>query len=290
VISIFYSLSRFISATLVFFLALELSAHAAAPPAVEHVPPKRLGFEGYGPNHFETTFWELRPQRLAAEDRYTGVGVPGWPVTGFGNAMLARYSEFDLRFSLANGEQDELAPSQQPGFTQYCPGDWLPGVISEWETDGVQYRITYISIPNDPKPIDLYRIEFTNNSDVAKNSQLQVTLDGAPTLEVKGDLIVDRGKPLIVMDPPVPYERIARPAGVVDPRTTASCAWGPGTPLIDKWKKHRTGWYGMPIEYLLSCESGQPLQVFVGLSNDSVFHDLNWDIPDDQKDPKLLEI
>jgi len=272
-------------------LVLDCGALQAVENApVEHVPPKRLSFADYGPNHFETTFWELRPQRLAPKNCYTGVGMPGWPVTGFGSAMRARYSEFDIRFTLKSNSGAETLPLEQASFKQHSPGEWLPGIVSEWDANGIHYRVTFITAPNEPKPIDLYRIEISNTTNATAQSELRVTLDGAPSLETKENLIVDRDKPLIVLDPVVPVERISRPAGVVDPRTTASCSWGPGSPLIDKWKTHRTGWYGMPVEYLLQAAPNQPLQVFVGLSNDPVIHDVNWDIPDAQKDPEILAI
>jgi len=271
-------------------IALSAIARSDEIRPVEHVPPKRLSFQGYGPNHFETTFWELRPQRLAPKNTYTGVGVPGWPVTGFGSAMRARYSEFDLRFTLRGENGEQTLPYNEKDFRQSSPNEWQPGIVSQWTTDGVLYRVTFVSIPHDPKPVDLYRIELTNPTESPRTARLLATLDGAPTLAVEGDLVVDRGKPLVVLDPKPPVERIARPAGVVDPRTTASCSWGPGTPVIDKFKTHRTGWYGMPIEYLLRPDEGKPLEVFVGLANDWVCHDPCWDIKDTRKDPAILRL
>jgi len=270
--------------------SLNVGSNSSRCDAAEHVPPHRLNFEGYGPNHFETTFWELRPRRLAPRNTYTGVGVPGHPLIGFGSAMRARYSEFDMRFTLRENDSQESLPFNVAGFKQYSPGDWLPGIVSEWETDQIHYKVTFISVPTDAKPVDLYHIELRNVGAAAARSKLLVTVDGAPTLEADSELIGDRNKPLVIMDPPVPAKRLARDAGVVDPRTTASCSWGPGTPLIDRWKTHRTGWYGMPIEYLLKSEKDEPLQVFVGLSNDPVIHDVNWDIPDKQKDPVIMKL
>lgn len=43
------------------------------------VPAPRLDF-GHEPLHFETTFWELRPGRLAPINTRTAVGVPDRPV------------------------------------------------------------------------------------------------------------------------------------------------------------------------------------------------------------------
>ncbi len=253
------------------------------------VPARRLDF-GHKPLHFETTFWELRPGRLAPINTRTAVGVPGWPVIGFGYLMRARYSEFEMRFSALGKDGEERSPHILSNFHQVSPADWLPGVVSEWDDDGVHYRVSYIVVPNDLQPMDLYQILLKNPTAREVRGNLLVTLNGASTLAAKNDLIAAQGKPLLVMDPRVRVQRIARPTGCVDPRATSSGTWGSGSPHIDEWRTHRTGWYGMPIEYLLQVAPGQSQQLFLGFDDSPIMRECCWDTAEENIDPEILAL
>ena len=192
-------------------------------------------------------------------------------------------------FSLAS-QAGELRPYTLDNFRQVCPEGWLPGCVSRWDHEGIEYQVSVIMVPHQPEPIDIYEIVLTNTSDRQAQANLVVTIDGAPGLKAEGDLISDRGKPLMVMAPSVPTERIARDSGVVDLRCTGTGAWEIGNPGWDLWRIRRDGYYGMPIEYMLKVGRGETLQVFLGYGGTPPIPICNWDIPAKNQEPDVLEL
>lgn len=251
------------------------------------VPPMRLDF-GYDPDTYETSFGELRPGRLSPLNTWTSVGVPGFPVMDFSYLMRVRYGEFDLRFTTETDKGEKFVHIQ-PNFKLSCLGNWYPSGVARWDSGGIHYEVSYAVIPNKPQPVDLFKITMKNSSDGSAKGNLLVTLDGAPTLQAEGNLISDHGKPLIVMDPAVPVQRIARESGCVDPRTTPSGTYR-GHPHIDEWHTNRNGWYGMPIEYLLKVSADEKLKVFLGFDGTPDPSPANWDVKREEEYPEVIDV
>ena len=244
---------------------------------------------GLGPYAFQTAFEEAHLASYAPVNTQTAIGIPGTVPLPFGYVMRSRYSEFDLTFSLET-EEDQIRPYTLADFYQKSPGDWLPGCISTWNHGGIDYEVSVIVVPNDPQPIDLYRMVLTNNTDHVSTALLVVTIDGAPTLEIKNGLISDRGKPLIVMVPEISVKKIWRDSGVVDPRVTACGPWEHGVMGTDRWIRHRDGYYGMPIEYRLKVQGDESRQVFLGYGGTPNVSTPNWDEPREAMDPYIRKL
>ena len=223
----------------------EEGAPIAPPPSGPIEPSSRFDYQ--------TSFEEGEPGRNAGPINQTAVGIPGFPVMAIGHQMRLRYSEFDLRFRVVDGDSEKPLYVQS-GFKQRSPGGWLPGAVTEFDHNGIHYRISYIVAPSNPQPIDLMSIELENTSKERAKGALRMFFDGAPSLELKGSLISDRGKPLAHLIPaPEKAGRIMRDHGVVDPRATAYGVWSPAG---------RTGWYGMPIEYKIKLKQDR-VRVFL---------------------------
>ncbi len=246
-------------------LADDGPAPIAPPPYAPVDPAHQL--------EYNTSFEEGYPGRNAGPINQTSVGIPGFPVTAIGHQMRVRYSEFDLRFRVLDGGSEKRL-YVQPNFNQHSPGGWLPGAISEFDTNGVHYTISYIVAPGSPQPLDLYQIKLKNTSNERKTGALRVLFDGAPTLQLEESLISDRGKPLAVLSPvPEATQRIWRESGIVDPRCTPYGAWTP---------PGRSGWYGMPIEYMIKADQGKSFRVFLcfqGTPGIAGFAPSTWPVP-----------
>ena len=220
-------------------LALIASCACADQVGAPLVPPPGP-IEPTARLQYHTSFEEGFPGRNAGPINQTSVGVPGWPVTAIGHQMRLRYSEFDLRFRVVDGDSEKRLYTL-PGFKQTSPGGWLPGAITEFDHNGVHYRVGYIVAPNDPQPVDLISIRLENTTKDAKKGALRVLFDGAPTVKLENGVISDRGKPLAALvGEPSKAGQIWRDSGIVDPRATAAGVWFPA---------HRNGFYGTPIHY-----------------------------------------
>ena len=214
---------------------------------------------------FQTSFEEARLGAYAPVNSQTSIGLPGVVPIAYSNLMRLRGSEFELLFEM--GDDGPREPWLREGFRQRSPEDWLPGCVSEWDAEGVHYEVGLIMVPNDPQPVDVVRIVLRNDNTVPRRAALATTIDGAPTLLARDDLISDHDKPLILMNPPARVERLARKSGCLDPRTKAAILHNPAMPSIWpdwEWMSCRVGFYGMPVEYILRVEDDQPLQVLVG--------------------------
>jgi len=258
-----------------FVLALLISSAVALADGgpVPIAPPPYAPIDPAHQFEYHTSFEEGFPGRNAGPINQTSVGIPGFPVTAIGHQMRVRYSEFDLRFRVLEGDKEKLL-YVQPNFRQRSPGGWLPGAITEFDFGGVHYTIGYVVAPSDPQPVDLFSIRLKNTSSERKTGALRVLFDGAPTLGLKDSLISDRGKPLAVLEPaPEQARQIWRESGVVDPRCTPYGAWTPAG---------RSGWYGMPIEYLIKAENGKQFRVclcFHGTPGIAGFSPSTWPVP-----------
>ncbi|MHB1462638.1 MAG: hypothetical protein ACYC1M_15220 [Armatimonadota bacterium] len=203
---------------------------------------------------YQTSFEEGYAGRNAGPINQTSVGIPGWPVMAIGNQMRLRYSEFDLRFRVVDGDTEKRLYIL-PNFKQTSPSGWLPGAITEFDYNGVHYRIGYIVAPGKLQPVDLFSVELENTSAKPQKGALRVLFDGAPSVKATDGVIDDRGKPLAVLVPePEKIQQIWRDQGVVDPRATPAGAW---------WMAHRNGFYGTPIEYRLKMQKDQKTRVFL---------------------------
>ncbi len=245
---------------------------------------------GYEPLDYQTTFCEAHLGRHAPINNQTAIGIPGCVPLPFSYLMRGRYSEFDLRFGLLSDDGTENRPYVLDNFKQESPGGWMPGCINQWDNRGVRYRVSVITVPNDPLPFDLYAISLKNTASHPEQGRLIVTLDGAPSLKAEGDLISDHGKPMVVIEPIVPTERIARPIGCVDPRATPAAPWEHDAPRTTIWIRHRNGWYGTPIEYLMKVDKGEQLQVFLGYGGVPNITTPNWDEPRDKMEPDIRDL
>ena len=245
---------------------------------------------GYKPLDFQTTFNEAHLGRHAPINNQTAVGIPGTVPLAFSYLMRARYSEFDMRFGLLSDDGEEIRPYILDNFKQESPCGWMPGCINQWDHGGIHYNVSVITVPNDPQPFDLYAISLKNTANRPQSGRLIVTLDGAPALKAEGDLISDRDKPMVIMDPVVPTDRIARPIGCVDPRTTTAAPWEHDAPRTTIWLRHRNGWYGTPIEYMMKVYKGEQLQVFLGYSGVPNITTPNWDEPRDKMEPDIRDL
>lgn len=245
---------------------------------------------GYQPLDYQTTFYEANLGRHAPINNQTTIGIPGTVPLPFSYLMRARYSEFDLRFGLLSDDGTEVLPYVLDNFKQESPGGWMPGCINQWDHQGVHYSVSVIVVPNDPQPFDLYAISIKNTASEPEKGKLIVTLDGAPPLKAEDCLFSDRGKPMVIMDPVVPTERIARPIGCVDPRTTPAAPWEHDAPRTTIWLRHRNGWYGTPIEYVMKVDEGEQLQVFLGYSGVPNITTPNWDEPYDKMEPDIRDL
>lgn len=245
----------------------------AADGRVPIAPPPYGPIDAAAQFEYHTSFEEGEPGRNAGPINQTSVGIPGFPVTAIGHQMRLRYSEFEMRFRVLDGGAEKLL-YVQPNFRQRSPGGWLPGAVSEFDSNGIHYTISYIVAPSDPQPIDIFSIKLKNTSDTAKKGGLRVFLDGAPTLEVRDAVVSDRGKPLAFLAPqPEKAQQIWRAHGVVDPRATPYGAWCPAG---------RTGWYGTPIEYKIRIEEGKRFKTFLcfhGTPQIAGFPPSTWPVP-----------
>jgi hypothetical protein len=244
---------------------VSVSAAASAEGWATPVPPppsaEQAAKFGFKPLDYQTTFKEARPDTHAPINNQTAVGVPGTVPMGFNYLTRLVYSEFEVNFTVQT-DKGEKRPYMLPNFKQTSPGGWLPGAVSEWDYDGIHYELTYIMIPNDPQPVDLCQIVLKNTVGQPKRGRLFTTFDAAPSTKLEGDIISDRGKPLAVIEPLVPAERVSRDSGCVDPRAIVASPWHPG-PFHDFWHHCRIGWYGQPVEYMLKSD-GKPLQIVLG--------------------------
>lgn len=260
-----------IRASAIMMLAVVAAAFGDEPVPI--APPPQTATNPAEQFEYLTSFEEGEPGRNAGPVNQTSVGIPGWPVMAIGHQMRLRYSEFEMRFRV--GESDKAKPLYVlPRFRQASPGGWLPGAVTEFEHDGVAYRIGYVTCPSEPQPIDVMWIDLTNTAGEQRRGQLHILLDGAPTLEIKESVLADRGKPLAYLTPePEKAVRIWRNAGVVDPRATPYGAWTP---------PGRSGWYGMPIEYKVKVGRGNKAQVFLGFRGTpqiAGFPPSRWPVP-----------
>ena len=259
-----------------------------------HVPPppddaQRERF-GYAQLDYQTTFCEAYLGRHAPINNQTAIGIPGFVPLAFSYLMRVRYSEFDMRFSILSDDEKTLRPHVLDNFKQESPCGWMPGCINQWDHDGVRYSVSVIMVPNNPQPFDLYAISLKNTTSQPVNGRLVVTLDGAPTLTAEGDLISDHGKPLVVMEPAVPVERIARSIGCVDLRATSASPWEHDAPRTTIWMRHRNGWYGMPIEYMMKVNAKEQLQIFLGYGGVPNITTPNWDEPREKMEPNIRDL
>lgn len=200
-------------------------------------PPGETERESFGfePEDYQTTFREARLGSHAPVNNQASIGVPGAVPLSFSYVMRSRCSEFDIALSVET-DDEERRPFVLEGFRQESPEGWLPGCVSQWDEGGVHYQVNVITVPNDPRPIDLYEIRLRSSVDQAARGHLIVTLNGAPTRTACADLISDRGKPLMVMDPPVEVERISSSSGCVDPPARPRRplgVWGTGNRPLD---------------------------------------------------------
>lgn len=224
--------------------------------------------KGYPFFRWQTSFEEYEIGRRAPVNSMGVVGVPGWPLQQFGHQTYLRYSEFYLYIRL-DREGKETKAYLLPGFRQRAVGDYLPGIITEFDDAGVHYEIALLSVPTEAQPVDFIDIKLTNRSAQNATGRLLISLDGAPTLKADGDLIEDRGKPLLVMGgKPEQISVIERPIGLVDLR----CTPGGGLPSHVTDTRWRDGWYGMPIEYAFEAEKGKTYQVFLGTDGTPPWH------------------
>lgn len=254
-------------------LADSNSGRAAAEEGRIPIAPAPYGpIEASSQFEFQTSFEEGWPGRNAGPINQTALGIPGFPVTAIGHQMRVRYSEFELRWRIVDG-QSESPLYIQPNFRQRSPEGWLPGAITEFDHDGIHYRIGHIVSPASPQPVDLYTIELKNTTDTVRRGALKAMFDGAPTLKAEGDLIADRGKPLALLVPPSEkIDQVWRDHGVVDSRATPFGAWTP---------PGRTGWYGQPIEYMIKSPAASRIAlVFRGTPGIAGFPPSVWPVPD----------
>jgi len=239
-------------------LLLLPAAHDGAGGTWEPVTNGRVD-KGYPELRWQTSFDEFKIGRHAPVNSQACVGVMGWPVMQFGHSMHLRYSEFEMRFRIER-QGKGISPYTIPGFRQKALDGYLPAVVTEFDEAGIHYQITYMMAPTKSQPVDVVEIAATNPGTSPVTASLVVNLDGAPTLKASGDLIEDRGKPLIVIDGhPDEVRPIERPIGLVDPRCTAAGAWG-----SDPTRCWRDGFYGMPIEYMIKVEPGKEYPVYLG--------------------------
>ena len=74
---------------------------------------QRISKPEYPPLRWQTSFDEFKIGRCAPVNAQAAVGLPGWPVQGFGNEMLIRYSEFNANFRM---QKTALPPSSPARF------------------------------------------------------------------------------------------------------------------------------------------------------------------------------
>ena len=226
---------------------------------------------GYTFFDYQSSFDQAQVGLTAPINRQTSIGVYGFIPMAYDYTMRVRYSEMIVRFEMLTDKGLRL-PYVMPGFDQKCVADWLPGCVSQWNHEGIDYQVGVLMVPNDPLPVDVYQVVIKNNSDRMQKAALAVTLDCAPTTKLKGNLISDRSMPLCVMDPVAPVETIWRDSGCVNPRANPSVPWHPGATV--SWPNReflscRISWYGEPIEYLLKTKPNESLQVFLGYQTPS---------------------
>jgi hypothetical protein len=256
------------------------------PPAPSAEQRAKFGFK---PLDYQTTFYEnMAGGKFAAINNQTAIGVPGTVPLPFSYVTRVRYSEFDMAFKMET-DKGEAWPYILPNFKQTLPNGWMPGCITDWDYDGVHYQLSVIMVPNDPQPIDMYKIVITNTSQKQVTARLSLTIDSAPTTKIENTLISDRSKPLIVMEPAVPVQKIWRDSGCVDPRTNASAPWDFAM-STDRWIRHRDSYYGMPLEYMLKPKNGQSLQIFLGYGGIPNITTPNWDEPYERMDPFIRDL
>ncbi len=205
--------------------------------------PRNKVEAGYPALRWQTSFDEFEIGRHAPINSQGVVGVPGWPVMPFGYQMNIRYSEFELNFRVEQ-EGKQIKPYTLPNFRQRALDGYLPAVLTDFTHQEIKYQITYMSCPGNPQPIDIIDLQIENTGHTIGKSNILINMDGAPSLKLDGNLIEDRGKPLVVLDGmPEEIRPLERETGLVDPRCTPA-----GEGWLGKDSAHwRDGYYGMPI-------------------------------------------
>ncbi len=262
-----FSSARIMTPLLSLFLFTNMAFSGITPESGWEPVTKERVESNYPPFRWQTSFGEFEVGRHAPLNACGVVGVPHQAVQAFGHQMYIRYSEFIASFRIEH-EGKEIKPYLLDHFQQRALDGYLPAIVSEFTEGEIRYEVSYLSAPSEPQPVDLIRIQLKNQGTTEAQGALLFNLDGAPSLEAKGEVIEDRGKPLVVLaGMPEEIRQITRDCGAVDPR----CTPAGGTPFNDVNQYWRDGFYGMPVEYMLKVESGTEYPVYVSIIGNPVW-------------------
>lgn len=184
--------------------------------------PPRLRRAGDRRTEFEYAFEECAPGRNSHVNEWGAFGAMWGPVQAMGRRLRVRYPLCDIVF-LAEGDGRELAPIELDSLRLGLVDNRLPAVWGRWESDGIVYRVTAMTVPDEDGAFDLYKLELHNVSTETRPAELAVAIDGPPDMradQLGGDAAVVRAQGTILAMASAP-DGIAlrlRDAGVCDRR------------------------------------------------------------------------
>jgi len=212
---------------------------------------------------FEYAFEECAPGRNSHVNEWGAFGAAWGPVQAMGRRLRVRYPLCDVVF-LGRSDGRPVVPMQLDSFRLGLVDHRLPAVTGWWEQDGVGYRVTAMTAPDDDGAYDLYKLELSNPSALPRTGTLIAALDGPPDMHLDGAAVRAMGTVLAVASAPEEAELELRDFGLCDRRALgyhdAPCPGG----AEPAFGRRRLAQDGAAVVYRAKARLDERYAVFLG--------------------------